>query len=90
MMEHVGGATWMYIACVRTVDVYWHCGRMPVLVMDVSFWSLDEVVGDLRIHGRPSVCMYVTLLLENRALLFSETLQLVRACKWEKMFQALF
>ena len=58
------------------------------------FWSLDEVVGDLRIHVRPSVRpsvrTYVTLLLENRSLLFSETLQLVRACKGGKMFQALF
>ena len=52
------------------------------------FWSLDEVVGDLRIHVRPSVRTSVrpsvTLLLENRSLLFSETLQLVTACKPEK------
>ena len=52
------------------------------------FWSLDEVVGDLRIHVRASVrtCVrtYATLLLENRSLLFSETLQLFRACKREK------
>ena len=58
------------------------------------FWSLDEVVGDLRIHVRPSVCAYVrtyvTLLLENRSLLFSETLQLVRACKCEKNVPSAF
>ena len=62
------------------------------------FWSLDEVVGDLRIHVRPSVrayvcmyvCMYVTLLLENRSLLFSETLQLFRACKRDKNFPSSF
>ena len=51
-----------------------------------SFWSLDEVVGDLRIHVRASI----TLLLENRSLLFSETLQLVRACKREKNVPSAF
>ena len=39
---------------------------------------------------RPCVCMYVTLLLENRSLLFSETLQLVRACKCEKNVPSAF
>ena len=33
---------------------------------------------------RTYVRMYVTRLLENRSLLFSETLQFVRACKREK------
>ena len=54
------------------------------------FWSLDEVVGDLRIRVRASICPYVTLLLENRSLLFSETLQLVRACKCEKNVPSAF
>ena len=58
------------------------------------FWSLDEVVGDLRNHVRPYVRPYVrtsvTLLLENRSLLFSETLQLVRACKCEKNVPSAF
>ena len=61
---------------------------------EMSFWSLDEVVGDLRIQvrasGRASVRAYVTLLLENHSLLFSETLQLVRACKHEKTFPSAF
>ena len=56
--------------------------------------SLDEVFGDLRILVRACVrmyvCTYVTLLLENRSLLFSETLQLVRACKCEKNFPSAF
>ena len=45
---------------------------------------------DSRPYVRPSVRMYVTLLLENRSLLFSETLQLVRACKWEKNVPSAF
>ena len=52
------------------------------------FWSLDEVVEDLRIRVRASIrtCVRasVTLLLESHSLLFSETLQLVRACKGGK------
>ena len=60
-----------------------------------DFLSLNEVVGDLRIHVHLSVCASVrtsvTRLLENRSLLFSETLQLVNACiSKTKMFQALF
>ena len=39
---------------------------------------------DSRPCVRPYMRTYVTLLLENRSLLFSETLQLVRACKREK------
>ena len=39
---------------------------------------------DSRPSVRPYVRLYVTLLLETRSLLFSETLQLVRACKCEK------
>ena len=65
-----------------------------VLTLDqhqaAGFWSLDEVVGDLRIHVRASVRPCVTLLLENRLLLFSETLQLVRACKCEKNVPSAF
>ena len=45
------------------------------------FWSLDEVVGDLRSHVCPYICTFVRtcviLFLGNRSLLFSETLQLV-------------
>ena len=54
------------------------------------FWSLDEVAGDLRIHVRTCVRPSVTLLLENRSLLFSETLQLIRAFNSEKNVQTLF
>ena len=57
--------------------------KCPINLFHIQhFWSLDEVVGDLRIH--------VTLLLENRSLLFSETLQLVRACKREKNVPSAF
>ena len=59
-------------------------------ILPVSFWSLDEVVGDLRIHVRPSVRSFVMRLRENRSLLFSETLQLGRTRIGEKMFQADF
>ena len=55
-----------------------------------TFWSLNEVVGDLRIHVRASVRTSVTLLLENRSLLFSENLQLARACKREKNVPSAF
>ena len=59
-----------------------------------TFWSLDEVVGDLRIHVRTYVHTYVrtcvTRLLENRSLLFSETFQLVKACKCEKNVPSAF
>ena len=55
-----------------------------------SFWSLDqrsfETLGVLFV--RASVRMFVrsfaTLFLGNRSLLFSETLQLVKACRREK------
>ena len=39
---------------------------------------------------RPYVRASVTLLLENRSLLFSETLQLVRVCKREKNVPSAF
>ena len=59
-----------------------------------GFWSLDEVVGDLRIHVHPYVrtygCTSVTLLLENRSLIFPETLQLVRAWKCKKNVPSAF
>ena len=59
---------------------------MPVF----NFWSHGEVVGDLR----SCVCLYVRtsarLILGNRSLLFSETLQLVRACKREKNVPSAF
>ena len=45
---------------------------------------------DSRPCVRPYVRTYVTLLLENRSLLFSETLQLVRACKCEKNVPSAF
>ena len=45
---------------------------------------------DSRPCVRPSVRTYVTLLLENCSLLFSETLQLVRACKCEKNVPSAF
>ena len=54
------------------------------------FWSLDEVVGDLGSHVCPYVRPYVRLFLGNRSLLFSETLQLVSACKREKNFPSVF
>ena len=54
------------------------------------FWSLDEVVGDLRSHVCPYVRMCVTRFLGNLSLLFSETLQLVRACKCEKKVPSAF
>ena len=54
------------------------------------YWSLDEVVGDLRSHVCPSVRTSVTRFLGNRSLLFSETLQLVRACRCEKNVPSAF
>ena len=45
---------------------------------------------DSRPSVHASVRMYVTLLLETRSLLFSETLQLVRACKCEKNVPSAF
>ena len=58
--------------------------NLPYSSLKLGFQSLDEVVGDLRIRVRPYVRLSFTRLLENRPLLFSETLQLVRACKREK------
>ena len=52
----------------------------------IIFWSLNEVVWDLSNHVRPSV----TQSLENRSLLFSEILQLVRACKRDKNVSSAF
>ena len=51
-----------------------------------SFFGLTSV----RASVRPSVRACVTRLLENRSLLFSETLQLVRACKREKNVTSAF
>ena len=45
---------------------------------------------DLRSHVCPFVRSSVTLFLGNRSLLFSETLQLVRACKQEKNVPSAF
>ena len=50
------------------------------------FWSLDEVVGDLRIRVRPYVRSSVLIsrgCLKTIHYFFSETSQLVRACKCE-------
>ena len=54
-----------------------------------TFWYLDEVVGDLRIHVRASVRTRVRASVRHAVarkpfITFSETLQLVRACKCEK------
>ena len=46
----------------------------------IIYWSLNEVVWDLRNHVRPSVTQFF----KNRSLLFFEILQLVRACKRDK------
>ena len=63
------------------------------------FWSLGvQPKRDLRNHVRsfvrpfvrPSVRPFVTQFLENRSLLFSETLQLVRACKRDKNVPSAF
>ena len=57
---------------------YWgfRSPKLDILVGKICilpiFWSLDEVVGDLRIHIRPYVRPYVTRLLENRSLLFGK------------------
>ena len=57
-------------------------------VIDLSAKSL-ETLGVASVHA--SVRSYVTLFLGNLSLLFSETLQLVRACRCEKnVLQALF
>ena len=52
----------------------------------LSTKSLETLggVASVRSSVRTSVRLCVTLFLRNRALLFSETLQLVRACKREK------
>ena len=59
-----------------------------------NFRSLNEVLRDLRNHVRPFVCPFVrpsvTQFLKNLSLLFSETLQLVRACKREKNIPSAF
>ena len=56
-----------------------------------TFWSLgDQPKRDLRNHVRPFVRPLVTQFLENRSLLFSETLQLVRACKRDKNVPSAF
>ena len=52
----------------------------------ITFWSLEEVVGDLRNHVRSSVQHFF----KNRPLLFSETFQLVRACKRDQNFPSAF
>ena len=61
-------------------------------IKNFYFWALDqrsfETLGVVFIC--PSVHTYVTLFLGNRSLLFSETLQLVRACKHEKNVPSAF
>ena len=56
----------------------------------MSFWSLDEVVGDLWNHVCLSIRPPITQFLIIRSLLFSETLQLVRACKSDKNVTSAF
>ena len=69
----LSGQIWV-IFCLKS-EIYIACG----------FWSLDEVVGDLRNHVRPSVCPS-----RKPFLTFSENLQLVRACKHEKNVPSAF
>ena len=52
------------------------------------FLSLDQLV--IENLGVVFVRMYVTLFLGKRSLLFSKTLQLVRACKPEKNVPSAF
>ena len=52
------------------------------------FWSLDQLV--VETLGVTSVRPFVTLFLGNSSLLFSKTLQLVRACKCEKNVPSTF
>ena len=64
----------------------WFIGIVCFLVSRRSRWRPKD--------SRPSICTsvrtYVTRLLENRSLLFSETLQSVRACKCEKNVPSAF
>ena len=65
---------------------------MPLnfLVSRRSRWRPKDSCPYVRTCVCTCVCTCVTLLLENRSLLFSETLQLVRACKWEKNVPSAF
>ena len=72
---------------------FWEIQKWPFLAKFVSFlvsrrsrWRPK----DSRPYVRPSVRPCVTLLLENRSLLFSKTLQSVRACKCEKNVPSAF
>ena len=66
------------------------CRVMAFLVSRRSRWRPKDSRPCVRPSVRPYVRTYVTLLLENRSLLFSETLQLVRACKCEKNVPSAF
>ena len=65
-------------------------------VVGRNFWSLDQLVVEtlgvafVRPYVRPFARTYATLFLGNRSLLFSETVQLVRACRCEKNFPSAF
>ena len=64
--------------------------------MMACFWSLDQLVvetlgvASVRTSVSSYVCTCATLFLGNRSLLFSETLQLVRACRCEKNVPSAF
>ena len=74
------GLSLAYVPDARGFDFFVDVWKNVKLI----FWSLDEVVWDLRNHVRPFVCQSGTQFLENCSLLFSETLQIVRACKFDK------
>ena len=62
------------------------------LVLILIFWSLDQLVVETFGVASVRACVRTsaTLFLGNRSLLFSETLQLVRACKRKKHVTSAF
>ena len=78
----------------KLCNFYFNLGRAHAsrnfLVFRRSRWRPKDSRPSVRMSVRTSVRTYVTLLLENRSLLFYETLHLVRACKGGKNVPSAF
>ena len=74
---------------MRFFPLFFRLVHQNCLIFGLSTnWSLRPQ--ESRLSVRSSVRSSVTLFLGNRSLLFSETLQLVRACKFEKNVPSAF
>ena len=76
---------------MRFFPLFFKLAHRNCLIFGLSTKSLETLgVTSVRTYVRPFIRSFVSLFLGNRSLLFSETLQFVRACRCEKNVPSAF